>query len=647
MLVFACMGALLASCGSPPGMHQADSDGGQDQQCTLYEDLASQAESLYFNQPDSTRKIVIKALESAQTGNKPYWEARFLNLLGITYAVQSNYAQALPHFYEALSLSLELDSADLTGSISNNLGNNLKNIGNHKEGLSSYLMARHYYEKTDNKSSRAKVDNNIGILYGDLGNYVKAQTYCRQALNDFRHLGDTIGMDTSLSNLATLYLKTEMPDSALHYYQQAIELQKITGNKYNLSVALKGIGDTYLHLADYDMAMEYYQKSDHVAGEKQFSYQQTEAKLGLSKVFLATNQTDKALAHTTRALDLARVIKLTDLEKQAHHMLSQIYIHLGDHEKSLGHFQQYHNLGQDLIDQTKIHQIYNLEIEELSRDREIQQLEIDRQRLLLSRRSTMIWLIAIASVFIISTLLFLYYIYLNRIKQRQKNELSEARLRVTKEMTQAALNAEVAERKRLGFELHDGVGPLLSLAKLNVTALVKKPEIKNSRSEPILNNTVETINHILKEMKNISHNMAPLTLLEKGFIEAIRDLVNKVNQSGNYTVTLKVSGFKEPLEAYMEHALYRSIQEALNNILTHANGSEVQIQMIQNHEDLTVMIEDNGVGFEPATLKQNEGIGIKSAASRIQSLKGEFLIDSAEGRGTIITIIIPLDNTQA
>ncbi len=646
MFFLAGFGMLLLSCESPPNMQQSGSDGDHHKHDQFYESIANKAEALYFSQPDSTRKIATKALQSARTDKDLYWEARFLNLLGITYSVQSNYEKALPHFYEAFSIALDLDSVDLAGSISNNLGNNFKNIGNHKEGLSSYLMARHYYKKTNNKTNRAKVDNNIGILYGDIGNYVKAQAYCRQALNGFRLLEDTIGMDTSLSNLATLYLKTDMPDSALHYYHQAMELQEITGNKYNLSVVLKGIGDTYLHLADYDLAIDYYKKSDVVAGEKQFSYQQTEAKLGLAKVFLTTNQSDKAFAHTMKALDLARAIELANLEKQAHHLLSQIYSHEKNHEESLKHFQHYHDIRQDLIDQTKIHQIYNLEIEELSKDREIQQLEIERQRLLLSRRATMIWLIAIASVFIISTLLFLYYIYLNRIKQRQKNELSEARLRVTKEMTQAALNAEIAERKRLGFELHDGVGPLLSLAKLNVTALVKKPEIKNSRSEPILNNTVETINHILKEMKNISHNMAPLILLEKGFIEAIRDLVNKVNQSSNYDVSLKVSGFRGPLQAYLEHALYRSIQEALNNILTHANGSEVQIQIIQNHEDLTVMIEDNGVGFEPASLKQNKGIGIKSAASRIRSLKGEFLIDSAKGRGTIITIIIPLDNTQ-
>ncbi len=646
ILLLAGFGMLMFTCESPPDLLQNKPKFSHFERAPDYDSIASIAEDLFFSHPDSTRILVNEALQSTRSAKDPYWESRFLNLLGITYSVQSNYEQALPHFYEALSLALALDSVNLAGNISNNLGNNFRNIGNHKEGLSSYFLARHYYSKTANKKNRAKVDNNIGILYGDIGNYAKAQAYCRQALDDFRLLGDTIGEDTSLSNLATLYLKTGRPDSALHYYRKAIELQEMTSNKYNLSVTLKGIGDTYKHLADYEKAIGYYEKSIDLAGKKHFPYQQTEAKLGLAKVFLRTNQTDKAFSETMEAMDLAGEIKVPKLEKQAHLLLSQIYSHNDHHKKSLKHFQFYHDIKQDLQDQVKIHQIYNLEIDELSKDREIQQLEIERQQLLLSRRATLIWLIALASVFIISTLLFLYYIYLNKIKQRQKNELSEARLRATKELTQAALNAEIAERKRLGFELHDGVGPLLSLAKLNVTALNKKPEIKNSRSEPILNNTVDTINQILKEMKNISHNMAPLILLEKGLIEAIRDLANKIKQSSNYDVTLKISGCKGPLEAYLEHALYRSIQEALNNILIHANGSEIQIQIIQNHEDLTVMIEDNGVGFAMDSLSQSKGMGIKSAASRIRSLKGEFFIDSVQGRGTIITIIIPLDNTQ-
>jgi two-component system, NarL family, sensor kinase len=611
----------------------------------VYDSLFEQGNALLYNYPDSARIMALDGLERAKDKGNTEWEVRFMNLAAVSHSVLSDFESALPFYHQVMSLAVEMGDKDLAGAVANNLGNVFKHIGSHKEALSYFLMSRQYYDKTGNLESRAKVDNNISTIYGEIGNMEKAMTHCRHAYKEFTAIGDSIGMDTSLNNLGTLFFKTGELDSAHYYYDKAISMQIRSQNTYNLCVSYKGKADVFYGQGDYEQAIDYYQQSEELSEKIGFLYQQIEAQLGMAEVYLALEDLAMAENHVTRALGTAGQINAINLEKEAHRVLSKIYENRGDQAKSLSHYHTYHKLEKELMDQTKIHQVYNLEIEELIQDSEIQQLEIERQRLLLSRRAFLTWLIALASVFTLSITLFMYYVYINKIRQKQKNELNEARLRLAEERSQAALEAEVSERKRLGFELHDGVGPLLSLAKLNVTALKKKSELQNHRLQPILQNTVDTIHEILKEIKQISHNMAPIALKEKGLAEAVRDMLDKIKHSGGYKTTFEAIGFNRPLDSYTEHTLYRSIQEVLNNVITHAEATEIQLQLIRNDEDLTVMVEDNGRGFQPESLKANKGMGLKSASSRIKGMGGEFLIDSAKGRGTIITMIIPC--TQA
>jgi signal transduction histidine kinase len=206
----------------------------------------------------------------------------------------------------------------------------------------------------------------------------------------------------------------------------------------------------------------------------------------------------------------------------------------------------------------------------------------------------------------------------------------------------SAFDAEIFERQRLGQELHDGIGPLLSLSKLNITALIENEHMAVEKRLIIMNNTLNTINLVLKEMKQISHNMAPVVLMEKGFEAAVREMVLLLNESDKYKVTLDIFGLNGRLEPHIEHVLYRALQEIVNNFIQHAKATEMNIQIVQNTQDLTIMVEDNGIGFDDESLQSSHGIGLKSTATRIKSLNGQFLLDTSNGNGSIITIILPL-----
>ncbi|MCO6468467.1 MAG: hypothetical protein J5I54_06435, partial [Bacteroidales bacterium] len=277
----------------------------------------------------------------------------------------------------------------------------------------------------------------------------------------------------------------------------------------------------------------------------------------------------------------------------------------------------------------------------LSKDKEIQKLEIERQQYLIKQRNTMIYIIVLIFLIIIVLIVSLYFLYANKVKVEQKKKINDANLKVAEERAKAALDAEIQERKLLGLELHDRVGPLLSLVKLNITALAGQLDSINDRRAKMVNSTLDTINEILKEIKQISQNMAPIILIEKGFEAAIKNLVVRLNETNNYQVNLDMYAINDKLEPYVEHVLYRSILESINNVLSHAKGTEINIQIVGNQDDITVMIEDNGQGFDVSDLQKNNGLGMKSTQKRIEGFKGNMFVDSKIGKGTIVTFIIP------
>ncbi|HET9054843.1 MAG TPA: ATP-binding protein, partial [Cyclobacteriaceae bacterium] len=138
----------------------------------------------------------------------------------------------------------------------------------------------------------------------------------------------------------------------------------------------------------------------------------------------------------------------------------------------------------------------------------------------------------------------------------------------------------------------------------------------------------------------ISHTMMPEALLKKGLPDALRELVNRIDQS-KLAFSLSISGIESRLTQTLETNLYRIIQEAINNTLKHALASTMDIQLSCHNNTLDITLEDNGKGFNLAALDTVKGIGLKNIISRVNVLNGKLDIDSQPGKGTLLAITIP------
>lgn len=596
-------------------------------------------QALVYSKPDSMRMLAEKVYKTAKKIGHLEWQAKLLGIIGISYTMESDYLTARKYFYDALDLAVRSGNFKSKGEAYNNLGGIDFITSNYRNALENFLEAIQNYEAGGYYTVAAEIHTNIGILYVELNNIEKAFYHLKKGYQQLLQLENIAGQTIALNSLAHAYLDIDQKDSAMYYVNKSIGLSEEANNQYSLANALKLKAGIYLKSNLYSDASEFYFKSLKAAQQINNGSMISNSYLGLSRLFFELNEIEESLSYAHKALELATNIHDLKMIKNVHTFLSSIYEHIGDFETSLQHRKMADDLNMQISDQSKLHQIYNIEISQLIKDKEIQKLEIDRQRLLVSKRNSLIIIISLLFT-ILMAILFLIF---TKTRQQQKIKLKETLFRHAEERSKSALNAEVNERKRLGIELHDGVGPLLSLAKLNVTALIENDGLHEKRKTAILHNTVDTLDEVLKEMKNISHNMAPIVLIEKGFEVAVRDLVSKLNETEKYRVTLDINGLNGSIGHYHEHVLYRSILEIIHNSLLHANGSEIHIQIIQNEEDITIMIEDNGKGFKMKEKLNGNGLGLKSTISRIEGLKGEFYIDSEDGRGTIVTMIVPLD----
>ena len=152
------------------------------------------------------------------------------------------------------------------------------------------------------------------------------------------------------------------------------------------------------------------------------------------------------------------------------------------------------------------------------------------------------------------------------------------------------------------------------------------------------------LDETVAETRHIARNMQPSALMEFGLVTALRDLTARVHGKGMPHITFQHFGEFKDLNRDTALNCYRIIQELLQNSLKHARAKEIMVQITRNGNELAILVEDDGVGFEPEMAKK--GMGTDNVARRVQFLNGEMSIQTAKGQGSSTMVTIPLQETQ-
>ncbi|HPE35086.1 MAG TPA: sensor histidine kinase [Bacteroidales bacterium] len=246
---------------------------------------------------------------------------------------------------------------------------------------------------------------------------------------------------------------------------------------------------------------------------------------------------------------------------------------------------------------------------------------------------------------IISLLMLVGMLYVKKVLNHMF-KLEEVRASADKRLLNTIIITEENERRRLARELHDGLGPLLSSVKMSVSAISSGTNPGN-QSE-IIHNVIQSINESINTLKEISNNLSPHILDNFGLPAAIRAFIDKLEQAGEMRFDFRDNIGSRRYPGNTEIIVYRVVCELINNTLKHAGADKVLISLDQEDDQLLLLYQDDGKGFdqEKLALGENKGMGLSNIRSRINSLNGRFEIESWPGEGIIVTVVIKIQNNN-
>ncbi len=223
------------------------------------------------------------------------------------------------------------------------------------------------------------------------------------------------------------------------------------------------------------------------------------------------------------------------------------------------------------------------------------------------------------------------------------------------QMFEARMLAQEEERRRIAAELHDSLGQVLTSIKLHFDVLEDSDQVKGPEGIKQIREIKNLLDNAIGEARNISYDLRPSILDDFGLVPALEVLCDKFSIRSGITVHFQAHNLDARLNMRLETALYRIVQEALNNAQKHAEATEVNVHLIRTPDSVNLVVEDNGKGFDIEELEHRQypgadgvdftGMGLVSMRERTESFHGSFTIDTTPGKGTDIMVEIPLAET--
>ncbi len=519
------------------------------------------------------------------------------------------------------------------------LGVNLELCGRYEEAYRALASAMKLSELTGVQTYLSEINLNIGILFFDMNQSDNARHYYREAYRIASAQSDTFAMIRAMNNAGNAYLTLDAnADSAVVYLVPAFQLAE----KVNYRSAIMAIGG--------NLAQLYLLRNDfHKAGML------TRKLLDMDSLNAYFHFAQGLVYRKSAQIELARqscltALQLTDyaeFKMAIFQELSSIEADRGHSEQALQYLENYLALKDSLNSAELSQHVRSLEAryENEKKLRRIEQLERDtiiRQR----RLQQLTLLLAIVILLAAGIVLWLRN---QRLKVQHRLEMKaemmeKMRIEAENRATRSYLDGEESERKRLAGELHDGMGGLLTGIRLQIdAALASNFKEQNSEWNKIGANVLFAGN----ELRRISRNLFPQTLVECGLKAALDDMVGWYRrQIERPAIMFYFSGEQNRYDHLLEMQVFRVIQELVNNALKHANPDQIDIELILQKFRIWVSVTDNGTGFDMRSVAH--GQGLRSMHERISLMNGSFDINSVPGQGTHASIeIIMKENIAA
>lgn len=535
---------------------------------------------------DSSLNIVERNLIELKRRRQDIELLTFYEFLHAGLLLRKNQHQpALNEYFEVLKLSERSKDINFQMRALNGIGWVYMEMSQYAEGIKWFSQALSVSSDKVYEDNYAAIYNNMAACYGALNN-IDSASYCIDKCLYFAIKNEDLSSQANAFMVKANVLQTrDQIKESIAMMIRALEIRKV-------------LNDPFYILSDLCI---------------------------LSNTYSAINQTDKGLAYANEALAMARKYNMLAKLPMIFISLESNYLQRKDYQKLADIYRQhlsvkdsvYHLALADELAEKEARYETDKKGREIARQKLVIQHERDTRKVMLFSLTGAIVLLGAGSL-----------LFMQRSKALRQRKVFKS-----------ILEAEQKERIRIARDLHDSIGQMLSVVKMNVSSIHYQagPEDKlNTES------TLGIVDKTIQEVRNISHNLIPEEL-NFGIVNALGEMCVKVNDAGETRVILEVDDeiSKFEFNKQFELSLYRIVQEIIGNMLKHAEASTISITMKARANTILLSVHDDGVGFDTSLIRESKGLGWKNIIARVNLLNGKMNIQSERIRGTQIEIIIP------
>ncbi|MEQ9299015.1 MAG: tetratricopeptide repeat protein [Cyclobacteriaceae bacterium] len=514
--------------------------------------------------------------------------------LGTTYKNMGWYGTAIEYYSQGALIDQALEDTVGLGIYWSNIGDVMLEQGDFAEALKYYEITRGVDKYANNKLNEAITLQSMGRAQQGIGRTDLAAVSFKEAFKLCQEIGDDVLLADILKSQGNLELELGRIPEALSLYDQALDI--------NLSYHDPLIGAA--------------------------------AHLGKGRALKANDELEASIQHLDSANRIASRINYDNVLLASHRSLAEVYSMADEPELAFEHLNAFVNINDRLHNLSIASRVAELENKyELSnKEHQIKQQAslIEQAALTQQLDRTLAGAVILALLILVGGL----FAYNKRKQYKTKIGHEQERSQLKTQQIKAVIQSQEDERKRFAMDLHDDFGQLISALRIQANMVGLSTAVKNKINTQL--------DQMYASLKSIAFNLMPQTLVDKGLSSAVEELCLQLNQLGGLKFKLHTFDITDRLDDQEKVAAYRVIQEVVNNIIKYADASSVTINMTGLEDKLSIMIEDNGDGFDISRLKSGIGNGWRNIQSRLDLLEGEIDLDSVEGRkNSTVSIGIP------
>ena len=566
-----------------------------------------------------------RGLRVAEKENDTYNMSLFNEMTGFYYESLFKYDSA--HIYYTKALNIATENQDITreSQVYLSLGAMYFMQEQYVSALDYFMNAEEISNKLENKATHVYVLGNIGTIHYNMKNYDMAIPFFEQALTVAEGIPKYPKLKINpMYYLGIIYREKKEFDKALEYTQNVLDIAITINEKTDESAALQSLANIYMSKIpkDYKKAMEYASESLRIAEETGYSTMISSALYVISNIYKEQKQWKLCDETACKAWETDSINTGSGVFSNILSNIVLANIYLNDNVKAEFFFNKFYDHILKSNDKSLHNSVLDMQTKYETEKKEMEINELRKERTLYT------WIVAVSLVAVLLILCLLYF--RQRLNKQKIKQLEQDKQLIA---SQAVIDGEAAERTRLARDLHDGLGGMLSVVKLNLNDLKGYSLIENTDVNNF-NRAVEMLDKSIAELRRVSHHIMPD--LSAGLKTPLEDFCRSIPEAN-----FRFFGDDSHLDNRLKITVYRCLHELINNAIKHARATVINVQLMIENNLISLSVQDDGIGFAPDTVVK--GLGLENIRARVEIYKGKVnIFSSPEKGGTEVSIEIEL-----